>query len=371
MFKKQSSIIITVIVVLIMTSTVWAAQNGNVTISLDEAIKTAIENDQQLKLTDEKIKLAQRRYNSAVAIAKDAPDKYWSTDAQHVANKNEELLYPLQRETELNELKWQRKNLERKLRIEITKLYYQILQKQQSLNNQKSAISRTKAEYDSMKKKVEAGILTDSTLLSYELAMNEADLALKKIQTDLDDFNINFNDRLGVSLDTVVILKKTDLPTESVSVTSIDELAAEVVAASHDIKKLEANKLIDKTKYDILRQYYYNTPDECETLEDKLLNYDYDIRDKKVAVELKIRQDYNNLLNLKDDITIKELDYNQKLKLMEIEKKKSDLGLSTSLDYIRAVGNRDDAFFSLNSARLSYFIAILDFKSYIEPLIID
>lgn len=368
MFKKLISIGTILVMVWMMTSASLGAQSGTVKLSLEQAIDIAVENDQTLKLTDEKIKLAERRYNTAIAISKDAPSKYWGSDAQHISNKNEELLYPLQREADLNELKWKKQNLESKLRIDVTKLFYQILQKQLSLENQKSIISRAKVEYDSMKKKVQSGILTDSALLSYEILVSEAETTLKAIQRDLDNLNINLNEKLGFALDVVVVLSKTELPAENLNIASIDKLVADVVAASHDIKKLESDKLIDKTKYDILYQNSYNTPAECETLENDLLNYDYSIRDKKVAVELKVRVDYNNLLNLMDDITIRKLDYDQKVKLLEIEKKRHELGLSTYLDYVKVQGNVDAALVDLCGAQLNYYVAVQDFKLYIDPV---
>lgn len=367
MCKVKVSIIIALTAAFLLSSVSWAAGSSKAALSLKKATETAVENDRTLKLTDEKIKLAQRRYNSAVMYSKDAPDKYWSSDAQHVANKYEELLYPLQRETELNELKWQRQYLEDKLRIDVTKLFLRIQQKQRALENQKSIISRAEEEYQAMKKKVESGFMTDTDLRAYEVTIDEAKTRLDSIQRELDNLAADFNDKLGLPYETEVKLKLTALPEESLEIPSIGEIAVIVAENSQDVKALESDKLIDRTKYDIIRRYSYTLPDEYEVLEDSLLNYDYEIRNKKVSVELKVRSDYNNLLNLEDDIKISELNYNQMVRLAEIEKKRMELDISTQLDYIRAEENRDNAYVALCEAKLNYYIALQDFKFLISP----
>ncbi len=365
------SISMAAVIICLSSVTVWGAASRPVKYSLQKAIDVAVETSPSLKLFNEKIKLAERRLNMAVATSKVAPEKYWSTDAQHVSNKNEELLYPLQRQSELTELKWQKQNYEKKLRNDVVMLYYQILQVQKYIDNQKSVINRAMLEYDTMAKKVEAGLGTETILLSYEIAVNDAQTMLKTYERDLDNLYINFYERLGLAFDTTVTLVASVLPEEDLRIDSIDKLAEEVVAASHDVAKLETDKLITKTKYDILYQYSYYRPDECDTLEDSLLNSDYSIRDQKVAVELKVRSDYNNLLNQKDDVTIKKMEHEQKVRLLEIAQKRYDLGMSTYLDLLRAQGERDTALINYDNARLDYYVALQAFKLYIDPVVLD
>lgn len=366
--KKVTSLLIVLVMVCLTATVVSGAGNKPVKLTLESAVESAVKNDQSLKLLDEKIKLAERRYNMAVAVAKAAPEKYWATEAQHISNKNEELLYPIQREAELNDLKWQRSNLEKKLKTDVTVLYYQILQSQRYIENQNSIIAKSKEEYKAIQKKVQSGMLSESMLMSYEIAVKNSEITLKGYERDISNQKFSFNQKLGNALETEISLAETRLPLETVDIDSIENLVAAVIKESHDVKKLESNKLINKTKYDILVQYSYYRPDECETLEDSLLNIDYDIRDKKAAVELKVRQDYNSILNLKDDISIKQMDYDQKVKLLEISKKKYELGMTTYLDYLDAQSAVDTARVELNNIQLDLYKAVQSFKMYIDPV---
>ncbi len=351
-----------------ITATAWGASAKTVKLTLEQAIENAVKNDRSLKLLDEKIKLAERRYNMAVAASKVAPEKYWATEAEHISNKYEELLYPLQRELDVNDLKWQRKNSEEMLKTDVAMLYFQILQSQKSIKNQNSIIVKSEKECDAIKKKVKTGLVAESVNMSYEIAVNSEKTALKVYERNSNGYVASFNQKVGQPLDTEVSLVNIEFQQEYISVESIDKLVEDVLAESHDIKKLETNKLINKAKYDILCQYSYDRPDECETLEDSLLNSDYSIRDQKASVELNTRQDYNNILNLKDEIDIKQMNYNQKKKQLEISKKKYDLGMNTYLDYLSAQNDTDTAGVELNKAQLDYYKAVQAFKMYIDPV---
>lgn len=351
---------------------VWAENSDVASITLSQAVESAIKNDKSLKLFDDKIDLAKRRYNYALSMAKDAPDKYWGNDAQHIANKKEEILYPLQRKATLDSLVWERQNSENNLRIEVTRQYFQILQKEQTLANQENIISLNNKEYETRKNQMDLGNITESTLLQYEMAVNNAEITLQSLQNELDNMFITFNDTTGVSLDTKVSLQNIDLPAVNMKIDSVDKLAESVVASSHDVQKMVSDQQLKKTENEILHQYsMFKLPDECESLENDILNLDYDILNKKADIELKVHTDYNNLLNLGDDISIKKLDYDYKTKLYDIAKKKYDLGMITYLDCIKAEGEKDNALIDYKLAQLTYYIAYEQFKLYISPATIE
>lgn len=372
MYKKLIGLTLILCVIILQVLNVCALDDNTVTLSITQAMDFAVKNNNTLKLLDEKIDLAKRRYNYALAMAKDAPEKYWGTDVQHIANKKEEILYPLQRKATLDDLIWQRQNSEVNLQLEVTKQYYQILQKQETISNQKNIIKRNKEEYDTKKKQYKLGNITESALLSYEITVNNAEITLQSLQNELESMIISFNGLLGEPLDTNVVLEQTELPAVELKVDSIDNLADTVAATSHDVQKLISDQLLKKTENDILHQYsIFKLPDECETLEDDILNLDYDIKNAKSDVELKVRTDYNNLLNLGDDVTINKYNYDYKNKLYEIAKKKYDFGLITYIDYINAEGEKDTAMVDYNTVKLTYYIAFEQFKSYVSPATIE
>ena len=135
-FKKACSLIIITAFALTLTAQSWAVTATANTIGLQGAIDSAIKNNTNIKLTDDKIKVAERRYNTAVAVGKTAATKYWGSDQQRIANVKEETLYPMQREDELNDLKWQKDDITKKLKLDVSKLYYQALDKQAAADGQ-------------------------------------------------------------------------------------------------------------------------------------------------------------------------------------------------------------------------------------------
>ena len=132
-FSKLSLHIATALLLIIIPIQAWAASGTTTkTINLKDAIDTAISTNTSIKLLDDKIKLADKRYQTSLSDAKDAPTKHWSTDTQRIELVKEETLYPLQKESDVNELKWEKDNTAKQLQLEITKLYHQILLKQKA-----------------------------------------------------------------------------------------------------------------------------------------------------------------------------------------------------------------------------------------------
>lgn len=343
----------------------WAAGVTPRNINLKDAVDTAISANTSIKLIDDRIKLADTRYQQAVTVSKDAAKKYWGSDITHIANKKEEILYPLQRENDLNELKWEKDNTAKQLQLDITKLYNQILIKQKSIDLQVNAIKSAKDQYSSANSQVQAGVITQTTLLPLDIAIQEAETTLATLQRDKAKLVMDLDKKVGLDINQPLALKYADIPHDEFTVADITKLVGDVVSTAHSVIKLENDKMLDESEYDILESYSAtDKPAGSEDLEDKILNLGYSIRDEKIAVEYKIRSDYNNILNLFDDITIKKMDYDKTQKLMEVAKVKYDIGNINFLDYMKALSDTDNASEAYEQSWLDYYTAVLDFKNY-------
>ena len=135
---------------------------------------------------------------------------------------------------------------------------------------------------------------------------------------------------------------------------------------SYSIKKLDTEKRMADIERGILETYSRIEPNtELEAVEDRITNLGYSIRDEKVAIEYKIRSDYNNILNLSDNKVIKKLAYDKASKLLEIAKMKLKVGTINELALSSSLISCDNALNGYNQALLDYYVAVEEYKDYI------
>lgn len=337
------------------------------TIYLSDAVKTALENNSNIKNLNEKINLAQRRYKYASDQSLYAESKYGNTYEEHVESKKQQYLYPMQRKFELDELIWQKSEAERNLKVNVTKLYYQIYNKIEQITLQEKVIQSLNDEYSVKKKQAEAGIIAESALLTLEIRLDEEEFRLSSYKNDLQILIMDMNKLLGYDIDQKLNVKSIEIPQPDLPDIDIDELVEQAVSQAHSVKKLEAEKAIKEKEYWIVSTFS-EKPSNADSIAEQLIDYDYDLRDEKVAVDYKIRSEYNNILNLRDEITIKKLDLDKSDRFLSITRTKVNLGMQTALDLSNAQIERDTAFYNYRKALLDYYIAVLNFNTYLESM---
>lgn len=346
---------------------IWASPADIRSIDLQEIKDTAIINNSEIKLLEEKINLAKRKHQMALAASEVAKDKYILSDLQRVSIKKQEILYPMQTSAELEDLIYEKENRARTLELKLEDIYYKILDKQKQESLQLDKISRVQKEYDIKKAEVEVGKLTQMSLALYEVAVSEAKIRLETLQRDENKLVMELNKLIGEDISLKLILKEAKFDSLKDKGYKIDEVVKRKLEESQSLKKMERDLEIQKKERWIVYSYSFGgTQKEIDSMDDKILKMEYDIRDEKVAIELKVRSDYNNLLNLKDDITLRKLGVEKALKLEEIAKVKYTMGSINILEYMKNQTDVDDAKAAYEKAQLDYYIAALEFENYIN-----
>lgn len=339
-------------------------------ISLTNAIVNALKDNTGLKNLESKINLTQRRYKYAQDLSLDAEKRYGDTYAQHVESKKEELLYPLKRKAELDELIWQKAELEKTLKLDITRIYYQMLFKQQQIDLQEKVITSLKNDYAVKEKQMAIGSITKTSLLSFEISIDEAESQLVSYKNELTNLSMDLNKKLGFDVNQALQLREIQLPKQNLQIRDINEIVSDVVENAHSVAKLELDKTIKQKEYWIVASFGEKVSD-ADSIEEEIFDYDFSIPDEKTAVEYQVRSSYNNILNLADEITIKKLDLDRYEMLLSIAEKKAKVGLITEIDHNKAQIERDTAFVNYNKAKLDYYLAVEQFKMDIFPVTVE
>lgn len=353
-----------VFVALMISSQSWAVSAKSKSIGLQKAIELGLEKDNSLKLYSEKIKIAERRHRNALTNAENISKMAWSTVDERISNKKVESLIPLQKLNIVNELKWQKEDAEKSIRVKITNQFYKLQYKNEQIELQKKNVEQVKAELFSQKEKVDKGIVTQLTLLPMELSVDNAQAALNVLENEKENLTMEFNILLGNDVMNEIQLDQQEIPNTRMEKIDVDKFSAEWLENAPSIKKIEANKMLAETEKKIYVDYsMYKTPPEIDDLEEEILNQGYSLRDEMIKIECNIRTDYNVILNKADMIDINRLSYEKAVKQLDIAKAQYNLGLINMNGFNKIVLNCDQTLLSYKSALLDYYLAVETFNN--------
>ncbi|ACL77683.1 TolC family protein [Ruminiclostridium cellulolyticum] len=359
--KAISSIIIGFLI-LLNANTLSPVKATN-ELGLESAIETALSNSKEVKLYDDKITYAKQRYDLAYAKSASAMAKGWDDDTELISNKKEELLYPLQRKNQIDQLIWEKQNIAESLELDITKAYYEILNKNTLITLREKAVKRLQNELEIKKKQVKSGTDVQSTVTSLQISINQEQQKVNGLIRDRDVLKIKLNGMLGLDLNSVITLKKVDIPVNNIDNINIEKIAEEQIVKSHDIIKAKKDLEEARLEYDIVKKYSYK-PDTngIEEVEDRVLDAEYALEEMGKDLNVKILSDFNSLMNLRDDIEINRLEYEKTEKLAEVASVKHKLGQITLVDYEKVKASEDEAKIALEIAKLDFLIAYENFN---------
>lgn len=364
MLKKIAVILLLINLFSFSKINVHAAESENKVIDLNIAIEMGVKNSNVLKLYDDKIVYASKRYQLALAQSYAAKGKGWDTDINLISNKKEELLYPIQRLNIANDLKIEKINSQNTLKHDIVNAYFKILNQDKQIKLQEDAIARMNVEISAKEKQVSLGLDIANAISNLKISLNQEEKKLDTLVRNKKSLIIEMNTLLGQRPEEPLVLKDQSLDTKEFIVDDINSLIGIQMEKNYSI--IKANKDLEESKieYDIVKRFSNKAgTNGIEEIEDRILDREKIIKDKKSELTAKILKDYNNILNLYDDVKITELEVIKCEKDMEITNYKYKLGKITFLESEKVKSNLDSAVFQNNQAALEYFLAVEDFTS--------
>ncbi len=374
--KLLNKIVIGLVVFCIMitaslTLTIQASDTENMTkvFNLESFIEEVTKNNPELKLLDDQILVQERRYKIANQKADEIKSNEWLTGGDFAQSKSYILLYPLQAKNKLDDLKWQKENKLVSLQAEASKLYYQYIFKQHEVEAQSKAVERAKAELNIVKEKINLGKLNSLSLPQSENAVDLSSQKLTKLNTELASIVMKINSLLNYDLDQKLQISSETIKIEEYTAKGIEELIEKRKLESNSIKKLQGEIEEAKISYYIESYNRQSIASNYEQLEDKPKELENNIENEKYKIEQKIRNDYNSILNLYDDIAIAKLSYDLNLKLFDVAEQKYKQEMISYVEYLKAAEDRENAMIQYDQAQLAYLTAVLDFQLYTEQLV--
>lgn len=363
--KKLICLII--VVTFLMPCAVYSASDSTnttiVNLTLEDVLAKLEQNNGELDLIRQKISIYERRYKTSLEKAEKAVGKSGYNDQLNIMYQKEGKLDWQLKLLELEDIQNEYKNLLFNKKINIKQLYYNLLSMQSDfeiINNEIVDIDK-KIEDLNIKIKLGKALDNDKKLLQVQkLALVGQKNELSK---QIDNSMISIKKEIGIDVFKKLILTNTTVNYSTFDIANVYEKIDAAVQSDFDLVKLNKKlqlKVLEK-KITVDNTTIKDSLD-LTTFDMAISELELQIIEKKNNVSGDLWIEYNNLLNMHDNVLLEELK-------LEIEKinyattsAKAKLGI---VDFAmesdtRIAYNRQQT--SLQRAKYNYLIAAEQLK---------
>ncbi|PYG87158.1 outer membrane efflux protein [Ruminiclostridium sufflavum DSM 19573] len=373
---KTGLAILLAIAITFQYSSVFAVETKDIAeFNLKTAIDTALTNSSSLKLYDDKIKNAADiciRYNELAIVSSNASpltneQLQMTTDLYFIEKKKTEELYPAQKENDLRNLRYEKENKIIDIKLDVTENYFTLLSLEKQISCQNELIKRLEEDLEVKKSDVKLGRSVQSVVTEIELSIKKAGSELVQLNREEEKSKMALNSLLGRQITDDIEIIDIEVPEVNYDEIDIKAVIEDRQKNNNKIKdirfqieqaKLEAEIVEDNTSRE--------DPVELDALKDTQLEQEYALKDEMISIEKYIYQENNTILNLKDEIEIKELNKEICDKNLEIAQQKLKLGLLSGSAINTVINAAEQANIDYMMAKLDYYLEVQKFNAYME-----
>ena len=357
--------------VILLSSAIPAFAEDTMGITLENAIELAKENSITLKNYDANILIAERNLKSAEHQSDIAKTDAVVNDTEYLANGKAKELYPAQKQRILDDLKISKEDEIQNLEIEVTSMYYSLYNEMLSLGTLKDSITVQREELTSKQKEFELGLVTKNTISDLENSIAQAELNLKKAEWSIEMGHMDLAKTLGVDLNTrFLLVQKLDLGVEINY--DVETLAVQAQTQGDAIKKAQKDlemKILEKS---VVRRYTrYKSPEGSEDYDKSIADLEKALEDAKITEEIKIRSDYNSILNAQLDLEISKLKLEIAERTLNTQQVKNNLGMVIYLEVVKAENDVESAKLDIQLKELSLYELVENYNYYIADFVVE
>ncbi|WP_102344837.1 stalk domain-containing protein [Bacillus sp. Marseille-P3661] len=213
--------------------------------------------------------------------------------------------------------------------------YNEILRAQAQLSLAEKALELAGVQRNIVEQQAKVGIVSEFDLTKENNSYDEKEKQLQSAQTALKDEYEKFNLLVGYSLDKRFNL--VDQPDEEIMIEEdVDYQVAKVLSGSTSVWLAEQEVNIAKLNLDL---YVFNdptNPDTYKATEIDVEKAEYSLSDTKKQLEQGVRETYNSIKQLQNQLSILETNLNNAEQTQRLVKARHDLGMATTLELMNA-----------------------------------
>ncbi|NLH02415.1 MAG: TolC family protein [Clostridiales bacterium] len=380
----NKSVTLLLILILITASFAFAQENNEsedeiLKLSLEDAVKIAEENNQQVKLSKlglEKAELARKEYRYQDKKVRDAVDLWEGMPAEEKSKLNEMLRIEMeslsgfetsstmdilgkQAEFAVNMAKLGIDVTIKGINFGIEAAYYGVLLAEENTSIAKAAVSRYQDMLGIAEAKFKAGTITKNEVLDAQVQLSKAEADLLKAESEEEKAYINLKKLIGLPLDRAIELTDSfkDKPDDFDK--TLDELLEAAEKNRIDIMSAEGAFEIAKLDFELSSKAYPSNTFIYKEKEYAMEEARLQLQDTKSAVEAQVRGIWLDFEDAKTNIPVMDKALEMAEESLRLAKLSYEAGLVRSVDVAAAEEGlkqvqlqRLSAIYNYNLARL-------------------
>lgn len=375
--------------ILSLVASGYAVENGNeenqvateevdglpevIELTLEDAIKYALEHNRDLKIQDINIKKAEVNYDDNIRAVKqyekikdmDIPSlpRTTPTSPDSIVDRKLLDLGVIKRSLELsvNIAKWNKQTKENEIKYNVEKAYYDLLLAERQMDIAGESLQLANEQYEHSKKMYELGTMSNQQLLAVELAVSQAQSGYDAANMAYELQKMNFNNTLGLSLDQEAALTDEIQYKEHEEI-NLQEALAQAMENNASLKVAQENYELAELTLQAVKARYPEITYRYREQEIEVEQAAKSLEMAKNGIEMGVRSAYLQLITAEKQIKTYEKAVEQAQRALELAELSFELGQSTSTEVTQARIQLMDAKNNLAKQIHAYNMALLDFK---------
>lgn len=339
------------------------AEEGKVSLSLEDAIASAIDGNPQIEAADAKIKSAElslevtnltqkdfNQLNKEYTIAVDVSNAMDTAYLKHG-------YYPVAAQTAIDLAKLEKEKIEASIAYDVTEKYFNLKLLEKLLNIAEASYELTKENADVVKKQFELGYVSNLEVQNVEAAVESAQFTIEGYKRNL----LLATDSLKIAIQQEEVTLPYEL-TDDIPMPEMPENLDEAVSAAmetrYDVTALKKALDLQSMYFDITALYVNDKTAKYHQAYSDYVSAKYTYENSAKMIALSIRSEYMNILSAKESIQTAE----SALAVKQIEydsgKIKYEMGVITNIELTKIMTELESCKVQLENANLSYMLAV-------------
>jgi outer membrane protein TolC len=365
--KKVTLIIFVAIIVTIIFSLLTFpiyAGNGNLRLTAEMACEIAIRNSRQLALDDLEIGRLEKAYERAKEEARLLPDAFGKSSV--LSNKINREIKPFNAQTDLEVARKTREDNIKNLEINVRKAMLDILFARMNLENEKARLDMEQYKYDNLLIRYMNGEVSehDKTAAEYEFFSKK--LGYEQYEQSLENFKMRLKNLLGYSFDEDCPEVIGEIKYVPYGDLAVDVIVESAISRDTDIYRKQRTLEARRRTFEITAGYYEEGEAYYDDALFELIMAEADLEDALTRLEVTIKNMYNRLLNLKDDVTVARAEEALSRKVLEGVKERHEKGLVSKMVLMEAEQQYGDDAFAVLRAEYEYMSLKTEFSKWTD-----
>ncbi len=341
-------------------------------LTCEEAINLALENNAQLLANDAKITSA----SLSVEVAEEQTKEYKSLEKDLSKIPGVSVAINVSKGLEQAYLKhgyyldaanvgydlavMEKEKTKASIAYDITQKYYNVKLVEKLIEISETGLAIANENAQIVEKSYELGYVSQLEVKNVENSVKSAEFSLESNKRNLEIATESLKIALGIDSENIKLVL-----TDEIVVPNLPENATEKIEnamlSRYDVTALRKSNELQSRYFEITSAYMgKNTASYNSAYSEYLLN-EYTYQNSSKLIKLSLKNDYAAILTAKDNITTAE----NSLEIKEVEydsaKIKYEMGMITNLELTSKMAELDGAKVQLENARLTYLLAVLKF----------